>query len=117
MQRPKMQRDEIIRHDDDRKIASSIFEAASWGYAIKVICRCRNEGIFEPHGLWWRFRQKKWNDDLREAAARFYCRNCSQRYGRKVRPSTIETTGEPPRIRLPMPDEREWKRAVDRYRG
>jgi hypothetical protein len=106
-----------LYQEDDRRHATSIFEAATWGYAVKVTCRCRQTGIFEPLGLWWRFKRKGWSDDFRDAVRCCYCRSCTKRTGRKVRPTRMETTSEPPRIRLPLPDEREWKRAVSRNRG
>lgn len=112
-----MQKSDVISHDGDRRPATSLFEAALWGYCVKLTCRCRRTGLFEAHGLWWRFRRKGWTDDFRDAARRFYCKSCSQRTGRKVRPQSIATTNEAPRIRFPLPDEREWKRALGRYRG
>lgn len=107
---------DVIAHDHDRQ-TTSIFEAAHWGYTVKVECRCRRVGLFEAHGLWWKFHRKGWTDDFRDAIRCFYCTSCSKRYGRKVRPVSIETTREPPRIKFPPSDEREWKKAVSRHRG
>ncbi|WIW90377.1 hypothetical protein K3M67_20320 (plasmid) [Sphingobium sp. V4] len=112
-----MQGSDVNAHDDDRRHATRIFEAATWGYAVKVTCRCRRTCTFEAHGLWWRFKRKGWSDDFRDAVRCLYCRSCTERTGRKVRPTLMETTNEPPHIRLPLPDEREWKRAVSRNRG
>ncbi|KFG91874.1 Symbiosis island integrase [Sphingobium herbicidovorans NBRC 16415] len=86
-------------------------------YTVRVECRCRREAFFEAHGLWWKFQRKSWSDDFREAKHRFYCKSCSQRYGRKVRPVIMETSDQPARHHFPLPDEREWKRAVSRFRG
>ena len=107
----------MARYADGLKVATCIFEAAAWHRTVKVSCRCGNVGLFDGHGLWWKFERKGWTDDFRDARRRFYCRSCSQRMGRKVRPSWIETCDESPRICLPLPDEREWKRAVNRFRG
>jgi len=107
----------VARYQDDFKLATCIFEAAAWGYSVRVVCRCRNEAFFDAHGLWWKFQQKRWNDEFRDALLRFYCRSCSQRYRRKVRPILIETSEKPPKIRMPLPDERAWKNAINRFRG
>jgi hypothetical protein len=47
----------------------------------------------------------------------FYCSRCKMLRGRKVRPKTIEASKDPPSINLPMPDEREWKRTLSRFRA
>ncbi|WP_206377376.1 hypothetical protein [Sphingobium sp. TB-6] len=112
-----MRTSDVARYDDDLKLATCIFEAAAWHYSVRVVCRCRREGLFDAHGLWWKFQRKGWSDDFREAKRRLYCRACTQRTGRKVRPITMETSNKPAKIRLPLPDEREWKRAVSRFRG
>lgn len=112
-----MRLSDVSQYDDDRRVATSIFEAALWGYSVKISCRCRRAGVFEPHGLWWRFKRKGWSDDFRDAVRCCYCQSCSQRHGRKIRPVSMETSNEPPRIRLPLPDEREWKKAVSQHRG
>lgn len=107
----------MARYRDGLKVATCIFEAAAWRYSVRVVCRCGREEFFDAHGLWWKFQWKGWSDDFRDARRRFYCKACLQRHGRKVRPATIETSREPPRYCLPLPDEREWKRAVNRFRG
>ena len=107
----------MARYRDGLKVATCIFEAAAWHYSVRVECRCRREGLFEAHGLWWKFQRKGWSDDFREAKRRFDCKACSQRYGRKMRPLVMETSNKPPRHHFPLPDEREWKKAVSRFRG
>jgi hypothetical protein len=48
---------------------------------------------------------------------RFWCRACATRYGRRVRPLRLEPVAwEKGVIELQMPDEREWKRALRRFR-
>lgn len=107
----------MARYRDGLKVATCIFEAAAWRYSVRVACRCGREEYFDAHGLWWKFQWKGWSDDFRDARRRFYCKACLQRHGRKVRPAVIETSRESPRYCFPLPDEREWKRAVNRFRG
>jgi hypothetical protein len=56
--------------------ATSLLEAALWHYAIKVACRCGHAAAFNPHGLWWHFERRGWDDKLRLIPARFWCRAC-----------------------------------------
>ena len=107
----------MARYRDGLKVATCIFEAAAWHYSVRVAGRGWREGLLEAHGLSWNFQRNGWSDDFREAKRRFYCKACSQRYGRKVRPLVMETSNKPPRHRFPLPDEREWKKAVNRFRG
>jgi len=35
---------------------TSLLEAAAWQLAVVATCRkCRAEGVFDPHALWWLF--------------------------------------------------------------
>lgn len=100
------------------KIATCIFEAALWRYSVRVSCRCRNTAYFEPKSLWWRFHQKGWNDAFWTAKDRFLCLRCLHKTRTKVRSVGMEQSTTEPTIRLPeWPDEREWKRAMDQFRG
>jgi hypothetical protein len=81
-----------------------IFDAAVWMYTLKLTCACGNSIVFHPHAL-------------TEARARFYCRVCWQKHCRKMQPLRIEPCREGPTVHLPMPDDREWKRAVNHNRG
>nr|WP_208417709.1 hypothetical protein [Sphingopyxis panaciterrae] len=98
--------------------ATHIFEAAAWHYAVKPVCRCGHSATFSPHGLWWHFEKRGWNDHLRDARRRFWCRACAGRIGRRVTPVRIvlvaESTAD---IRLPEPEERVWKNALRRFRS
>ncbi len=108
----------MSRYEDGLRMATNIFEAAAYHHTIKVECgKCRHVNYFQPHGLWWRFQRKGWDDDFRSAKDRLYCWDCWKRLKRKVRPTRIETCKNPPKLKLPLPDEREWKRALNRYRG
>ena len=101
------------------KVATCLFEAAAWHYAVKVGCGCGHFAVFDPHGLWWHFYRKGWPDDLRSARAKMWCRLCRYSTGKKVRPRRIDLIkpAPPGLITLPLPDEREWKRVVNRFRG
>src|SRR3546814_20156731 len=50
---------------DGLRRATHIFEAAAWHYALKPVCRCGHSATFNPHGLWWHFQQRHWDDNLR----------------------------------------------------
>lgn len=86
---------------------------------LRVKCRrCGHEKIFSGYALWWLFHKRGWDDALRTAGRRFRCTSCS--YGGSRRRSAVEltitretATGPQP----PMPDEREWKRLVNRQRS
>lgn len=102
---------------DGLKAPTRLFEAAAWQYTIKVTCTCGRSGVFHPHALWWRFQRAGWDDDFTKARDRFYCRECWRTTYRKLRPAKFEVCRDKPTISLPMPDDREWKRAINRYRG
>src|SRR5690606_27062655 len=97
--------------------ATNLMEAAAWQNSIEVVCQCGNRATFDPHGLWWWFQQRGWNDSLTAARVRFWCRRCGARVGRRVRPIQINLVrGSDADIQLPLPPEREWKRIVKRMR-
>ena len=101
------------------KIPTTIFEAAAWHKAIKPLCsRCPHSAIFHPHSLWWWFSRRGWNDDLRDATKRFWCRQCAAQIGRRVRPRMLDVVAETEdMICLPMPSQADWKKAVNRFRS
>jgi len=102
---------------DGLRAATRIFEAAVWHYAVRPVCQCGHSAKFDAASLWWRFERKGWNDDFRRAVDHFWCRQCAARVGRRVRPLRIEAAQwEKGLIELEMPDEREWKRAIRRFR-
>ena len=106
-----------MRYADGLRIPTRLFEAAAWHYPIKVTCACGRSAVFDPHALWHRFERAGWDPTFAKARERFYCRDCWRTKCRKVRPAKFETCREEPTIHLPMPDEREWKRAINRFRG
>ncbi len=109
----------MSQNRDGLRRATHIFEAAAWHYAVRVICsRCPHSAAFNPHGLWWRFERKGWDDHLGEARAKFWCRECARATGRRVRPARLQLVVEQDSdVRLEMPSESEWKRALSRFRS
>lgn len=103
---------------DGLKVATTLFEAAAFHKSVKVTCRCGHSAIFNAHGLWWWFHRRGWNEHLREISAKLWCRHCRDRLrGTRTRPVKVELVDIAPQVTLPLPDEREWKRAVNRFRG
>lgn len=101
-----------MRYDrEGGRIATTIFEAAAFQYGVKAICQCGHSAVFNPHGLWWRFQRKHWNDEFRNAAKRFRCLRCGK-YQARLEPTSQTVT----RNVYPMPDKGEWRRAVNRFR-
>ncbi|MDE2403801.1 MAG: hypothetical protein KGM17_03675 [Sphingomonadales bacterium] len=95
-----------------------LFEAAVFHCAVMPVCACGHAACFAPHGLWWHFHRRQWDDRFGEARRRFWCRRCRAALGRKIAPLRIEAphlTAEA--IALPPPDERAWRRAVSRHRA
>ena len=108
----------MARYRDGLRVATCLFEAAAWHYAVKITCSCGHSVSFNPHGLWWHFRRNGLPDDLRNIGASFWCRPCTARRGHRVRPVQVELVRESETdFRLEMPDEREWKREVNRFRS
>lgn len=103
---------------DGMRVATCLFEAAAWHYAVRPVCRCGHGATFNPHGLWWHFQKKMWDDRLKPAREHFWCRRCSLQHRKRVRPVRLElvrqSAGD---IELTFPPEREWKRAISRFRS
>jgi hypothetical protein len=103
---------------DGLKLPTDLFEAAAYHYTVKVMCRCGHSATFDPHGLWWWFHRRGWDDRLRSIACRFWCRHCADRLrGARQRPTKVELVKDPPQITLPLPDQQRWKREIQRHRG
>lgn len=99
------------------RVPTMIFEAAAWAINVKVICsRCPNYAIFEPGGLWWLFHSKGWDDNFAAAPRHFYCMVCAIGGLARVRPRRLEAVKDKPMKILPPPPDREWKRAIRRFR-
>lgn len=102
---------------DGTRLATNLFEAAAWHYAVKPVCRCGHSAAFNPHGLWWRFERRGWDVRFEKALARFWCIRCKWRTGRRVRPVKFELVRQSvDDIELEYPPDHEWKRAVRRFR-
>lgn len=79
--------------------------------AIKATCRCGRTEVFHSVGLWYRFQAKGWPDVLSEVPRRLRCRHCGRR-GPRIEFARYTA----PTVDLPLPDDREWKRALSRRR-
>lgn len=105
----------MARFDENGgRIPTTLFECAAWHANILAICRkpqCRRVAIFNPHQLWWRFHRKGWDDHLSAVGDRLKCNAC------KSRAAVSTTKTRAPTVELPWPDEREWRRAIDRFRA
>lgn len=104
----------MLERTDGTRAATNLFEASAWHKNVLVQCTvCSHRAVFAPHGLWWLFYSRRWNDDFPAVGKRMRCRfgkpSCRGR-GR------ISISASPATITLPDPDEREWKRAVSRFR-
>lgn len=102
-----------MRYADGARVATRIFEAAAWQYAIRVTCAaCGHSSVLDPHALWWRFYRKGWDERLDRAGARLRCRSCGAS-GATLMPTRDAVTVD----ELPLPPVNEWKRAINRFRG
>ncbi|SEI68961.1 hypothetical protein SAMN05518849_101566 [Sphingobium sp. AP50] len=107
----------MARNEGNRIVPTSLFECLTWKQAVRVACQCGHFNHFDPAGLWWHFHRKGWSDEFRDAREHFYCRPCRIAGGVLVRPVSIEPCIHWPIVTLPVPGEREWKRAIARMRG
>jgi hypothetical protein len=72
----------------------------------------------QPAQLVVDFERKGWNGSLREVSKRLACKECRERFGRRVRLPRVELVAEADGDRrLSMPSERDWKRAITRFRS
>lgn len=83
---------------------------------VNLKAQDEDTAYFQEHRLWWRFRKKLWSDEFRDTPGRFYCSRCLAIHRRKARPQLVEASTEPAEITLPMPEEGEWKRAIQKFR-
>jgi hypothetical protein len=104
------------RGADGLQIPTNVFEAAAWHELVRVRCACSHWAAHDPHGLWWLCYNRSWDGNFSALRARFYCTCCFAVGRRKIRPVSIDTCQGEPTITLPMPPEREWKRALKRVR-
>ena len=98
-------------------VATTIEEAAALGRSIAPHCQCGHFASFNGYGVWWRFTRKHWGQSLSQAKKRFYCRPCWEATFCKVTAIRLEVVDMSKLdVQLPMPPEREWKRAMRRVR-
>lgn len=100
------------------RVATTVFEAAAWHRAVKLTCpRCGHSATYNAHCLWWRLRKAGKDDSFAVLRQRYFCRRCRDADGQKVRPRIETTTLTIDAITGDWPDEREWKRALSRFRS
>ena len=97
-------------------IATCLMEAAAWRRTVRMACRCGHAALFHPHALWWLYERKGWDGAFSLVRRRHFCSVCLASSGRRVRPTITAEGTEDPTVRLPLPPEREWNRAVSRFR-
>jgi hypothetical protein len=97
----------------------SLWLCALYKRSLYFACRqCPHEGLISAIPVWWLFKRKGWSEALGDVAVRFYCSHCLAERQRKVRgPKLAVSLDEAPPCDLALPDQREWKRMVSRYRG
>lgn len=49
-------------------IPTTMLEAALGHFLVKPVCACGHSSMFDPHGLWWHFRQRHWDDRVYSCA-------------------------------------------------
>lgn len=99
------------------QVPTCLLEAATLHKSVKPVCRCGHSATFNPHGLWWHFERRHWNDSLTAVAERFWCMRCASASRSKVRPIRIElVNGSEGDVQLPFPPRATWKRTMSRVR-
>jgi hypothetical protein len=96
---------------DGCRVPQTSFEAAAWRYSIVADCKaCRARGVFHAAALWWLFERKGCDTMLGAVARRLRCRACGGR-------ARLSVSHAVPTVILELPGERDWKRAVSRFRS
>lgn len=107
----------MVTYGGDVHVPTHIFEAAALHFTLKVSCiQCGNFAVFDAAGVWWYFKGKRWNDELRTAHQHFYCASCTRISRRRVGAKPLQAVKDKANKFLPWPDQREWKRAISRFR-
>lgn len=98
-------------------IPTNLLECAAFHKGVRPICKCGHSKVFNPHGLWWHFERRGWNDRLPEVRKRFWCIICRSNHRRKVAPARIDLVQESDSdVCLPFPPDRVWRKQVRRMR-
>lgn len=91
--------------------ATSLLEAAALHQGVMPVCACGHSAIFQPHGLWWHFQRRHWDDSIGAVRKRFWCIQCQSAKRRKITPQMVDLVKETASaIALPMPPNDVWKR-------
>lgn len=101
---------------DDWPPLRTLTDLALRHWNLRVTCGgCGRTRVVSGAAAWWLFHRRGWSDDVREASSRFVCTECGRRG--QAAASLAKTRDAASDQSLPMPDEREWKRLVSRYRS
>lgn len=96
---------------------TDLLDAGMLHKSLVPVCRCGRSRAFAPHGLWWLFIRKRWDDRLAAVRTRFWCSACRLKRGVKVAPVRIDLADYHPfDVHLTYPPESEWKRHCRRRR-
>jgi len=106
-----------VSNEADLHPFRDLFDAAIRHSGAKATCpKCRRTVIFKTAALWRLFNRNGWDDRFEQVRRRLCCLLCWHSKGIKVRP-TLEFCDEPATdLRLPMPENWEWKQEQRRRR-
>ena len=91
-----------------------LLDAAIRHRNVRLDCpQCRRVVILNGAAAWWLFERKRWAMKLSAVAIRFHCSACLRRRGERFRPRVCLVEQEADLDTLPLPDGREWKRALN----
>lgn len=99
----------------------TLSQCALYYLNVEVTCReCNHGRVFNSAQLWEYFRRRERAGRLSEIAKGFHCGRCHTRARGRVKRAVVRivaVTATPEPLDWPWPDEREWKRLVERDRN
>jgi hypothetical protein len=111
----------VAVYRDGLKIPTELWEAAMMHHHLKVQCcvpGCGNSAVYHAAALWLLFARRGWEQPLRLAEKRFWCRPCTRAVGWKVKRARLGTTRDALTVTsLPLPSDAMWKKFASRHRG
>lgn len=104
---------------EDWRPLSTLLDCALYAINIRMTCNgCGHSRVMDGPGLWWLAERKGWDQSLHTFGKRCYCGECWRLRYRKQRWPKMEQTKEPAEgALLPSPDQRTWKRVINRQRS
>lgn len=107
----------MSRYVDDLRVPTCVFEAAAWQETVKITCPHGHSVVHDAHGLWWWCYRRRVSDNFLDLCRTLACSQCKDAGKGLVRPASVARSREKPTAELPLPPEREWKRALRRIRS